>query len=478
VEPEQAVNLEPGWYKDPFFLDHERYWDGKWTDQLRHIESGRPSIQTNAAADAVAAATVTAAAPRVPGGPGVASYPAAAGLDTAIGAPERADPSNESTSLIHDDDTLVVAFPAEPRPDDTATIPATRPADLDTGVLPAVSPVGASGDAPTDRKDDRPVAPRSAQWEASRAAQEEAAAGRARDRRRRLAYAVGVLVLVVIAVVSVILVSGRGGTTNATTVVTAPPVSAAPAASQANAPTAAASLQAAANVSVTKKSVVTAVALVPANPSQSAPPQISGTGAFVLNVGLGPLSLSGSGASTETQRLLFQGTTVYVNVSDSPVPGKTWVVAGANNLPGIGSGSDVTSLVATMGNPGLLLHQLAATPISVPIRGTSSVGGTTVHVYVVSFTSGPTATLAAGYGSHSSEQVDVGPDGLVRQIVMPGPATTVDGQAVPRNIVVTFTRYGKPLVVATPPFGELISLSQYLTHPTPASSQSQTSGNS
>ena len=165
VEPEQAVNLEPGWYKDPFFLDHERYWDGKWTDQLRHIESGRPLIQTNAAADAVAAATVTAAAPRVPGGPGVATYPAAAGLDTTIGEPERADPSNESTSLIHDDDTLVVAFPAEPRPDDTATIPATRPADLDTGVLPAVSPVGASGDAPTDRKDDRPVAPRSAQWE-------------------------------------------------------------------------------------------------------------------------------------------------------------------------------------------------------------------------------------------------------------------------------------------------------------------------
>jgi hypothetical protein len=61
---------------------------------------------------------------------------------------------------------------------------------------------------------------------------------------------------------------------------------------------------------------------------------------------------------------------------------------------------------------------------------------------------------------------------------MPGPETSVNGQAVPQDIVVTFTRYGKPLVVSTPPFGELIALSRYLTHGPPASSGSAASGNS
>ena len=227
-----------------------------------------------------------------------------------------------------------------------------------------------------------------------------------------------------------------------------------------------------------KKSVVAAVAVLPADSSQSVPQPISGTGAFVLNVGLGPLSISGSGGSTKSQKLLFQGATVYVNVSDSPVPGKSWVVASINNLPTLGPGSDLTSLIATMGNPGLLLNQLASTSISASSRGTSSIGGATVQVYDVTFNSDSAATAAAGFGSHSSEVVDVGPDHLVRQIVMPGLVASVNGQGVPQNIAVTFTRYGKPLVVTAPPFSELVSLSQYLTHPTPASSQSQTSGNS
>lgn len=455
MESEQAVNLEPGWYKDPYFRDHERYWDGKWTDQLRPLQPEQPSstIQTNGVAAAVAEPLSTA-------------RPV-----TAFSTPHHADAAVGSASEAHDDDTLMVAaataVATSPRADDTATIPATRPADLDTGVLPAVAKNGAAKDLP----------PRSPQWEASRAAKEEAAAARGRERRRKLAYAAGIVTLVVIAVVSLILVSGKSGTTNPTTVVTAPPASAAQAgAPQANSATATSSVQAAATASVAKKSVVATVNLVPADSSQSVPLPIAGAGAFVLNVGLGPLTVTGSGGSTKTQKLLFQGTTVYVNVSDSPVPGKTWVVAGVNNMPALGSGAELTSLIATMGNPGLLLQQLATTPISVSESGTSTVGNTTVHVYDVSFTSGATTTLAAGYGSHSSEQVDVDPNGKVRQIVMPGPAATVNGQGVSQNVVVTFTHYGKPLVVTTPPFGELISLSQYLTRPAPASGE--TSGNS
>jgi hypothetical protein len=277
--------------------------------------------------------------------------------------------------------------------------------------------------------------------------------------------------------VAIVVSSGGGGANHLVTAVTAPPVGAAPQSAQpASAATATPSLEAAAHASVAKKSVVAAVAVVPTNSSQSDPQQISGSGAFVLNVGLGPLSVSASSAPTKSQKLLFQGTTVYVNVAQAPVPGKTWVVAGTNNLPTIGSDYGLNNLVGTMGNPGLLLNQLVSTPISVSLRGTSSIGATTVHVYDVSFTSGSSATIAAGYGSHSSEEVDVGPDQTVRQIVMPGPDTSVNGQDVPQNVVVTFTHYGKPLVVATPPFSQLLSLSQYLTAPAPATGQS--SGNS
>jgi hypothetical protein len=37
---------EPGWYRDPYFKNRERYWDGEiWTDESRKLQPALPSGQ-------------------------------------------------------------------------------------------------------------------------------------------------------------------------------------------------------------------------------------------------------------------------------------------------------------------------------------------------------------------------------------------------------------------------------------------------
>ena len=38
---------EPGWYRDPYFKNRERYWDGEvWTDECRLIQPALPAGHT------------------------------------------------------------------------------------------------------------------------------------------------------------------------------------------------------------------------------------------------------------------------------------------------------------------------------------------------------------------------------------------------------------------------------------------------
>jgi Protein of unknown function (DUF2510) len=452
------VTPEPGWYPDPYFLKRERYWDGAWTDQVRVVEDEHRAVQLG---DAAVTSGVEA--------PPTETVPAVYPTDTGF-LVTRAQAPTGTTAVVHEDDTLVV--PVSAGPVDTAAAPApaaaAAAADTDTATVPATSP---DTDTGIVRSVTRDAPPPASQFllggRPTYVAEEEAAA---RARHRRLVFAA--LAVIVVAAVIVVVVAARGsGNGHPTTgsaaapVVNAPPANgvSSPSAASSAAPSAAPSVQTAATVSLAKKAVVVSVALSPAVSSPSIPQQTSGDGAFVVDSGTGPLTISSSGKTAPTQKLVFQGQVVYINVTKTPVPGKSWVVASTNNLPALGPGEELSTLIGIMGNPGLLLQELASIPLSVTPLGSASVDGTSVHRYQVSFNSGPTASSAAGFGNHISEEVDVGADRLVHQIVIAGPQVSVDGQAVQENIVVVFSHYGKPLIVTTPPFAQMMSLTQYLT---------------
>ena len=120
-------------------------------------------------------------------------------------------------------------------------------------------------------------------------------------------------------------------------------------------------MAAAATKSLGKQSVVVTVAHVAPGSTQSTAQQISGSGDFILQSGLGDFTATVPGSTPPEQNFVFQGQTLYVNVTDSPVPGTSWVVASTNNLPALGPSSSLTSFMEQMGNPGQLVQQLTGT---------------------------------------------------------------------------------------------------------------------
>ena len=539
----------PGWYKDPYFLKHERYWNNGWTDQVRSRRRGaggarwttvKPTLARGAAVansgaplgTEAAAAPAGMAAPPSGGEPHTAVHPIFIAPEAAPEIPEGGEPPTAPTSVVHDDDTLAVpavpavaavrraavaavrryddtatvrAISAEPRYGDTATVPAYS-AEPDTLSQPVFSgtdserprTVGASVAPPGGSSSNGLAAspPPPVPWDAGGASAEEAAAVRARARHRRIGFVAAAVVLVALGVVASVLATGgspsRGasdpgqqgggtansGTANSGTVNSGTANSAAnngtangaangggtSLAASAASPSAAQTMTTVATRSLQKNAVVASVTLTPAASStQSTTHAIAGSGEFSLASGLGALSVTESGAKTQDQKFAFQGHTLYIYVTNSPVAGKSWVVASTNDVPSLGPGSSLSSFMEEMGNPGMLVQQLTGTSNSVASLGTATVGGTSVQRYQVSFSSSPTASSAAGFGTNTTEEVDVGADGLVKRIVIP---VAVYGQGVEANIVVTYSRYGKQISVDTPAFSQLISLSQYLTGPT------------
>ncbi|HEY6472698.1 MAG TPA: hypothetical protein VIY26_07385 [Acidimicrobiales bacterium] len=66
----------------------------------------------------------------------------------------------------------------------------------------------------------------------------------------------------------------------------------------------------------------------------------------------------------------------------------------------------------------------------------------------------------AGYGTKTSEEVDIGTDKIVHQIVMTT-TSNVNGQPSRETVVVVFPGYAAPLIVVPPPSNETVSLAQY-----------------
>ena len=189
----------------------------------------------------------------------------------------------------------------------------------------------------------------------------------------------------------------------------------------------------------------------------------SAPGNFELGSGLGTLGITLVGTTTVDQQFVFQGLPVYVHVTNSPVAGKAWVAASTNDLPALGPASSLSQLIQLVGDPGKLVQQLTGTSVVVTSLGSSFVDGKPVQGYSVSFSSNPTTTSAAGLGTHTFEEVDIGADKLVRLIVIPTTADDVDGHSAHEEVVISFSRYGSPLSVPTPPSNQVLSLSQYLT---------------
>ena len=518
----------PGWYRDPYFLKHERYWDNGWTDQVRRVEDERtPAVATNgaatrrgsrgrAAANGAKAGNGSKAAPAAGAGTraaagngagarsagvaagvaaGAAAASAAGAARSAAGGPTtpppeadartaafglwavpenghvapvapgkpQANATGEGAGVVYEDDTLTVQ--AFRRSDDTATVPAPG-AESDTLVVPAVA---GNGDSHAPQQ--------LLQWDNSRAGQEEAAAERARARHRRFGFvAVAAVLIIGVVAAAIVATSGGGnGHPNAGSAAAPPTAGGSPGVARASSPSAAATMTAVATKTIAQKTVVASITVSPTDGSQ--PALLTGSGAFILASGLGPLSVSLAGTPTQEENLVFQGQTVYVNVANSPIPGKSWVVASTNDVPPLGAGSDLTNLIEVIGNPGLLGEELKGQSLSVSSSGTTTVGGKTLQAYQVGFTSGPTISGTAGFGSHTSEEVDVGGGGLVRRIVISPVPVTVNGQTVNETISLTYAHFGKPLVFSTPPPSQLMTLAQYLTRP-PTSASQTSSGSS
>ncbi len=147
------------------------------------------------------------------------------------------------------------------------------------------------------------------------------------------------------------------------------------------------------------------------------------------------------------------------------MPGKSWVAGTTEELPALGPASTLSNFIEQIGNPGLLVQHLTSTSVAVASLGNSTVDGKAVHGYAVNFSANATTMAAAGLGTHNFEEVDVGADGRVRLIVIPGPSNDLDGQTADQDVVVSFSHYGSPLSVATPPSSQVLGLSQYLTRP-------------
>ena len=494
------MSPDRGWYRDPYFLHRERYWDNGWTDQVRLTEVEQSDLPAGGdlerAGEEGETLSPAVPAPRQPGAePPTATYPVAGPTDTRVIAATHVQTPTEATPLVYADGTLVV--PTTPPSDDTATLPAqgtddtlvvatTPPSDDTAAVLAqgtddtlvvATTPenAGPGEDAPSAYN--LLVGPENlVESERPRTYQEGGGKGRSRNWNRRVVFgALALIVAVTLAVVAVVLETGSGGNGHPGNGGAAAPAAGATAATGVSTPTATPTVQAAALRGVAKKAVVVTVALTPTDSTTTASQTASGGGAFVLATGLGPLTISWRGATPEVQKFVFQAAFLYFNVSNSPVPGKSWVVTSTNNPPALGPDAQLGDMLETMGNPGLLLNQLTSTHLLVTSIGSSNVGGVSVQRYEVNLGSSPMESSAAGLGTHISEEVDVGSDHFVRQIVMTGPQVTVNGRAVQENIVVAFSHYGKPTVVTTPPSSEVITFSQYGVRP--ASSIPGLSGN-
>ncbi len=143
---------DPGWYRDPYFKNRERYWDGEiWTDECRIVQPalpsatpGRHATQAAAAADAAAAAATAAAKrppmpmpPARPGSPFPPVVPPRPAVPGDITQAQPAVPNDITKAQPAVPDDITAAHPVVP--EDITAAQAAVTADPITTQQPAVT---------------------------------------------------------------------------------------------------------------------------------------------------------------------------------------------------------------------------------------------------------------------------------------------------------------------------------------------------
>ncbi len=192
----------------------------------------------------------------------------------------------------------------------------------------------------------------------------------------------------------------------------------------------------------------------------------SAVGDFNLSKNEGSMSLTAPGSPTPLP-VVFKKKTIYVNLGgalSALLPGKTWVSASVLQMSSTSAGvnSSLSGLEQMVGNPFGLLRQLKTSGATLVSLGPSSFDGTSVRGYTVTLSS-KALTKSADLvpASHTTETVYVAKSGgQIKAIVIP---TTVNtgGQLVNQNVYVTFSDFGAPVTVTVPPASETVTLAQY-----------------
>jgi hypothetical protein len=431
------VKREPGWYKDPYFRNQERYWDGEiWSQRTRN-----PAAMDSSAPDTVnppaAIPEKEGAAP--PAGPAVSVADTATAM---LGAPESSQPTSET--------------PATPAKPSKGAGPKTkRESSAKSG---SQKGAGASG-----QEDARPV-PLGAIIAPSppTGSSGEGAPGR----RRGLLIAFVAALVVLFVVVGVYLTrgdSGAGGPSGS---------------GSGSGGTASQTGVASAVQKTLHDSTVDATVDVDVSSAKKSAPQkiLSGTGALDLQTQTGTMSLTvpGTTAADPPTQIVFIGPTVYVNLGprlSSLVPGKTWITATSAQLgsPGSGLGPGISSFEQLLGNPAALVQQLNTSGVRFTSLGTSTFQGSQVQRYQVKIPSGQASTptgvtgtpTTATAGAHTGEDLYVSSKGVVKAIVIPVVVSS-NGQSFHESINIVFSHYGHPVSVVAPPAPEIATLAQYV----------------
>ena len=321
------MKREPGWYKDPYFRNQERYWDGDvWSQETRKpaaIDTGAPDI-----------AKPSAAAPNTEGTESPSAGPASAPADTAsamLGAPVPAPPTKETPA--------------------TATPTKGGGSKQKPGPLPSTSRSGSSGTGVDAGDATRPVplgtiiAPDPPTTKPGQGTP---------GGRRGLLIAFVVVLVLVFAGVGFYLTRGNGGAEGAS------------GGSGSGATASQSGVTAAVQKTLQHGTADATVDVTVSTAKGSAPQKIlSGTGGFDLKNETGTMSLTvpGSPASDSATQIVFVGPSVYVNLGSrlsSLIPGKTWITATAAQVgsSGSGLGPGISSFEQLLGNPATLVQQL------------------------------------------------------------------------------------------------------------------------
>jgi Protein of unknown function (DUF2510) len=435
------VKREPGWYKDPYFRNQERYWDGDvWSQETRKpaaIDAGAPDT-----------AKPAAAAQSMEGTASPSADPASPPADTAsamLGAPVPTQPTKETPA--------------------TATPPKGGGKEK-SGAPQSTARTGSSGTGADAGDASRPVplgtiiAPGPPTTKPGQGTP---------GGRRGLLIAFVVVLVLIFAGVGFFLTRGSGGAEGTS--------GGSGSGSGSGATASQSGVTAAVQKSLQHGTVDATVNVTVSTTKGSAPQKIlSGTGGFDLKNQAGTMSLTapGSPASDPATQIVFVGPSVYVNLGShlsSLIPGKTWITATAAQLgsSASGLGPGISSFEQLLGNPATLVQQLNTSGARFTSLGSSTFGGAQVQRYLVKFspvqqttTTGLTgSSTGATAGAHAGEVLYVSSKGVIKAIVIPDIVSS-NGQSFNESITIAFSHYGQAVAITPPPAAEIATLAQYV----------------